>query len=204
VTATDRIVADAVTVADAAIDVATDLALTHLVMGKVGAPWGVKGWVKLLSYTDPPGNLLDYRHFVLTGARGAGQAGQGQGQIAIEIDELRPQGQTLVGHIKGCDTREQCGLYTGGELWVAKSALPTLAAGEGYYWHQLEQLTVITQDGVVLGKVQHLLATGANDVVVVRDAQGKERLLPYVPQVVRKVDLDSGVMAVDWQMEWDD
>jgi 16S rRNA processing protein RimM len=176
-----------------------DLAVTHLVMGKVGAPWGVKGWVKLVSYTDPPENLLDYRHFVLTGARGAGQ-----GQIEVELDDGRPQGQGLVGHIKGCDTPEQSGLYTGGELWVAKSALPALEDDEGYYWHQLEQLTVKTLDGAVLGKVQHLMATGANDVLVIRDAQGKERLLPYVPQVVRKVDLDGGVIEVDWQTDWDD
>jgi 16S rRNA processing protein RimM len=176
-----------------------DLAVTHLVMGKVGAPWGVKGWVKLVSYTDPPENLLEYRHFVLTGARGAEQ-----GQIDIEIDAVRPQGQGLVGHIKGCDTPERSGLYTGGELWVAKDALPDLEEGEGYYWHQLEQLTVKTLDGTVLGKVRQLMATGANDVLVIRDEQGKERLLPYVPQVVRTVDLDSGVIEVDWQLDWDD
>jgi 16S rRNA processing protein RimM len=176
-----------------------ELSLTHLVMGKVGAPWGIKGWLKLQSYTDPPENLLDYRHFVLTGARGAGQ-----GRIDIEIDDARVQGQGLVGHIKGCDTPEAAGLYTGGELWIAKSALPALDEGEGYYWHQLEQLTVKTLDGVVLGKVDHLLATGANDVLVLRDAEGKERLLPYVPQVVRKVDLGKGEMEVDWQPDWDD
>jgi 16S rRNA processing protein RimM len=185
------------------------LAITHLVMGKVGAPWGVKGWVKLVSYTDPPENLLDYRHFVLTGARGAeqGQAGQkqaGQKQIEIELDAVRPQGQGLVGHIKGCDTPERSGLYTGGELWVAKSVLPALEEGEGYYWHQLERLTVKTLDGAVLGKVRHLMATGANDVLVIRDEQGKERLLPYVPHVVRKVDIESGVIEVDWQPDWDD
>lgn len=166
-------------------------------MGKVGAPWGVKGWVKLVSYTDPPENLLDYRHFILTGARGAGP----KGQIEIEIDAGHHQGQTLVAHIKGCDVREQGSLYTGGELWVAKDALPPLE--EGYYWHQLEQLTVKTLEGVVLGKVQYLMSTGANDVLVVRDEQRKERMLPYVPQVVRKVDLANGVMEVDWQPDWD-
>jgi len=166
-------------------------------MGRVGAPWGVKGWVKLVSYTDPPENLFSYRHFVLTGARGA----ETKGTIEIEVDSGHPQGQTLVGHIKGCDEREQCGLYTGGELWVAKSALPPLE--EGYYWHQLEQLTVQTLSGEVLGKVQHVMGTGANDVLVVRDEKGAERLLPYVPQVVLHVDLERGMIEVDWQLDWD-
>ncbi|HWK53446.1 MAG TPA: ribosome maturation factor RimM [Hyphomicrobiales bacterium] len=172
------------------------LAATHLRMARIGAPWGVKGWVRLVSYTDPVENLLDYRHFLLTGARAAGAQA-----VALEIDEYRPQGKGLVGHIHGCDDRDACGLYTGGELWIAKTELPPLE--QGYYWHQLEGLSVFTLDGLLFGRVHHLLATGANDVLVVRDDAGHERLLPYVPQVVRAVELEAARILVDWQPDWE-
>ena len=174
------------------------LAATHLKMGRIGAPWGVKGWVKVTSYTDPPENLLEYGKFLLTGARVCEVGGK---VVPVEIDDMRPQGKGLVAHIRDCDDRDASGLYTGGELWVARDMLPALE--EGYYWHQLENLAVLNLEGVLLGKVDHLLETGANDVLVVRDGQGHERLLPYVPQVVRKVDLSGGRIEVDWQPDWD-
>lgn len=169
-------------------------------MGRIGAPYGIKGWVKLISFTEPTGNLLDYRHFWI-----AEGTGSGTGLRKIEIDEARPQGQTLVGHIRGCDVREETRLYTGQELLIPKSELPSL--NEGYYWHQLEGLRVVNLEGEDLGVVNHLLATGANDVLVVRgDAASvdqEERLLPYVKgQVVKEVDLSARVMRVDWGKDY--
>ena len=169
---------------------------TYVVMGRIGAPWGVKGWVKLFSYTDPPENLLDYRVFRIIGPTG---------QQDIEIDEARPQGQGLVGHIKGCDEREASGRFTGCELQVPKQSLPAL--DEEYYWHQLEGLRVHTLQGEDLGRVHHLMETGANDVLVVRgDEQSldrEERLLPWVRgQVVKEVDLEHGVILVDWDKDF--
>jgi 16S rRNA processing protein RimM len=169
---------------------------THVVMGRIGAPYGIKGWVKLISFTEPTENLLDYPHFWIAEGTGSGTELR-----KIEIDEARPQGQTLVGHIKGCDVREETRLYTGQELLIPKSELPPL--DEGYYWHQLEGLRVVNLEGEDLGVVNHLLATGANDVVVVRgDAASidqEERLLPYVKgQVVKEVDLGARIMRVDW------
>jgi len=83
------------------------------------------------------------------------------------------------------------------EVSVARAALPPLAQGE-FYWADLEGLEVVTLEGVSLGKVSHLLSTGANDVMVVRDAE-RERLLPFVPgQWVQQVDLAAGRIVVDW------
>jgi 16S rRNA processing protein RimM len=182
-------------------------AATHVVMGRIGAPYGIKGWVKLISFTDPVENLLDYRHFWLAGS--AGQPGAGTEAIEtierIEIDEARPQGQALVGHIKGCDVREATRAYTGRELLLPKSELPALE--EGYYWHELEGLRVVNLAGEDLGVVDHLLATGANDVLVVRgDASSvdkEERLLPYLEgRVVKEVDLAAGLLRVDWEKDY--
>ena len=174
----------------------TGHAATHVVMGKIGAPWGVKGWVKVFSYTQPPENLLDYRDF---------QIESGGQLMKLEFDDLKPHGQGFVGHIRGCDVREASGAYTGRELWLAKDALPRI--DDGYYWHQLEGLRVVNLKGEVLGRVHHLMETGANDVLVVRgDADSvdrQERLLPWVlGQVVSEVDLDAGLIRVDWGKDY--
>lgn len=167
-------------------------------MGRIGAPHGIKGWVKLISFTDPVDNLLEYQNFWI--AEGAGKPLK-----QIEIDEARPQGAGLIGHIKGCDVREATRAYTGLELLISKEALPEL--DEGFYWHELEGLRVVNLSGEDLGVLDHLMDTGANDVMVVRgDAASidrEERLLPYVDgQVVKEVDLDARVMRVDWGKDW--
>lgn len=114
-------------------------AATHVVMGRIGAPWGVKGWVKVFSFTEPAGNLLDYRHFEIE---------SGAQLVPVEFDELKPHGSGFVGHIRGCDVREASGAFTGRELWLAKSALPQI--GEGYYWHQLEGLRVVNLQDITV------------------------------------------------------
>ena len=188
----------------------SDLSATHVKMGRIGAPWGLKGWVKLISFTDPLDNLLDYQHFIVTGCGYSAGHSAGQGRSSnqpenpsgkpLKIVEARPQGKGIVARLEGCDDRDQCSSFTGGDLWIPKALLPELE-GE-YYWYQLENLKVVNLQGTQLGIVHHLLATGANDVLVVR-AGGVERLLPYVPQVVRKVDLGAGLIEVDWLPEWD-
>lgn len=165
-------------------------------MGRIGAAWGVKGWVKLLSYTDPPENLLAFHVFDIRTPEGLER---------IEIDESRPHGQGFVGHIKGCDVREETGRYTGCELLLEKSALPQLEAG--YYWHELEGLRVVNLGGEVLGIVHHLMETGANDVMVVHGDDSsidrEERLVPWIlGQVIREVDLERGVITVDWEKDY--
>lgn len=165
-------------------------------MGRIGAPYGIKGWVKLISFTDPAANLLDYEHFWVA---------DGASLRKIEIDEARPQGEGLVGHIKGCDVREATRAYTGLDLLVPKDELPELE--QGFYWHELEGLRVINAEGDDLGVIDHLLATGANDVLVVRgderSVDQQERLLPYVEgQVVKEVDLDACVVRVVWGRDW--
>ena len=187
------------------------LSATHVVMGRIGAAYGLKGWIKLFSFTDPPENLLEHRKFFIVGnnlakkvARNVANSDETPLQ-EIEIDQARAQGQGFVGHIKGCDEREQTRNYTGKELLLPKQVLPALEAG--YYWHQLEGLRVVNLVGEELGTVHHLLATGANDVLVVHASDTsidkQERLLPYVwGQVVLAVDLDVGMIKVDWDKDY--
>jgi len=167
-----------------------------IVLGKITSVHGVRGEVKIYSFTDPIDNLLKYRHWTL---RRGGEVRQ------VELVQGRQQGRLLVAKLKGLDDREEARAFADFEICVPRSLLPQLADGE-YYWHQLEGLKVVNQDGQLLGQVDHLLETGANDVMVVKPCTGslddRERLLPYTEQCVLEVDLDAGEMRVDWDADF--
>ncbi len=170
---------------------------SHVVMGRIGAPWGIKGWVKVFSYTQPAGNLMQYLQYDVEASGGL---------HTLEFAEIREQGGHFVALPKGVLTREEASRFTGLELLLAKDRLPVL--DEGVYWHQLEGLRVVTESGEDLGRVQYLMETGANDVLVIRgDDQSidrRERLLPYVVGlVVRRVDVVAGRIAVVWDSGWE-
>ena len=166
-----------------------------LVVGRITTVFGVRGWVKVHSYTDKVETLCSYKPWFIATALGIQQ---------LEIDEWRRHGESLVVHIKGTDDRDLAQKWCGSEIQVAKSNLPDLSQDD-YYWHQLEGLAVIAhhQDQQVrLGVVKSLLETGANDVLVVKgDSQSidrEERLIPYVDEFVVKVDLAEQRVDVNW------
>ncbi len=171
-----------------------------LTVGKITGCYGIKGWVKVHAFTEPQENFLQFGKWVVR-RRG--------GSEAIEFDAGRRQGKGLVAHIKGVDDRTAAEAFQGLEVAVPPDSLPALEEDE-FYWHQLQGLAVWCRDGsdpgsaaVLLGEVDHLIETGANDVLVVRPSEGsidqRERLIPYVPDdVVTRVDLAAGRMDVDW------
>lgn len=166
-------------------------------VGRVGAAYGLKGWVKLISFADPLENILSYSSFSID---------DGEGIRRIEIDQSRPQGKGFVGHIKGCDDRDETRKFTGKELMVEKSLLPQLDTNF-YYWYQLEGLKVVTLGGDDLGDVDHLIETGVNDVLVVRassdSVDDKERLIPYLKgQVIVSVELEQRLIRVNWEKDF--
>jgi 16S rRNA processing protein RimM len=163
----------------------------RVVLGKVGGLYGVRGWVRLWSFTDPVENLLDYRELEL---------GRGGRWETIRLAEGRRQGESLVARFEGCADRDQAAPLVGAELAVARDRLPAPAVGE-FYWADLVGLEVVTTGGISLGRVDHMMATGANDVMVV--AGERERLLPFVrEQFVIEVDLAGGRIVVDWDPEF--
>lgn len=169
-------------------------------IGKITTVYGVKGWVKIYSFTEPMSNLLNYSEF---------KYGKGGNWQSITFDEARVHGKGIIAHIAGVDDRDAARRYCDNDLAVEEVALPPLE-DEEYYWHQLQGLKVYSHFGgaeVLLGKVDHLLETGANDVLVVRKCAGsidaRERLIPYVPgQFVGEIDLAAGRMDVDWDPEF--
>lgn len=172
-----------------------------VVVGRLTQPYGLKGWIKVHSFTEPRENLLGYSVCQMQY--------QGKWQAAA-VEAGKEHGKGLIIKLKGVETPEQARLYSGCELAVPASELPPLEDDE-IYWHQLEGLRVIVDDPqrgeLLLGEVDHLFETGANDVVVVKACEGslddRERLLPYLPQqVIVAIDLAAGTMKVDWDPDF--
>lgn len=175
----------------------TSQSIDYIVLGKVSSVYGVKGWVKVFSYTEPMDRILEYGNWTLR---------QGDKLSEVEVDKGRSHGKGMVAHIKGVDDREVAKLLNGAEICVPKDRLPELEEGE-YYWYELEGLTVVTTENIVLGKVEYMMAAGpGNDVIVIKgDANSidkRERLVPYVDQYVLEIDLAKGQLLVDWDPEF--
>lgn len=162
----------------------------RIVVGRIAGLFGVRGWVKVFSHTQPLDNILRYTPWQVLR--------DGQWQPMKPLGG-RIHGKGIVAQLEGCDDRDAAATLIGCDIAIERSQLPRAAEGE-IYWADLIGLKVVTLDGVELGVVDHLLETGANDVVVVRGE--RERLLPYVDQVIREVDLDGGLLRVDWDPEF--
>jgi len=158
-----------------------------VLMGRVAGLYGVLGWVKVISHTQPRDSLADYAPLYLN------RGGRWQ---PIAVEEKRLQGKGLILKFAGYEDRDAAAALIGCDIAVRREQLPLAAPGE-YYWADLEGLRVITLDGMALGKVQRLFETGANDVVVVTGE--RERLIPFLQgDVIVKIDLEGGEMWVDW------
>lgn len=163
-----------------------------VLLGKFVGVHGVRGELKLESYTEPRLQVFRYQPWLLRSV---------SGEKTIAGCHGRAQGKGLVAELPGVADRDAAAALVGTEIWVARSALPAPQPGE-YYWSDLEGLEVVTTEGVALGRVSHLVATGSNDVFVVKDDK-RERLIPFlVGQFVTKVDLDAGRLTVDWDPEF--
>ena len=161
-----------------------------VVLGRISGLFGVKGWVKVYSYTEPREAVLNYGRWLLSANGGWREATVAEGQR---------HGKTIIARIDGYIDRDQAAELVGTDIGVPRDEMPDTESGE-YYWSDLEGLTVVHRDGTELGRVDHLIETGANDVMVVKGEQ--ERLIPFVmDKVILGVDLDKGEIEVDW--EWD-
>jgi 16S rRNA processing protein RimM len=160
-------------------------------MGRITGLYGVRGWVKVYSHTEPRDNILEYSPWYL---RVDGK------WTPIEPVEGRVHGKGVVVRLDGYTDRDAAARLIGAEIAIHSAQLP--AAGEGeYYWSDLIGLKVVNTAGAELGQVEYLLETGANDVLVVKGE--RERLIPYTPgQAVVKVDLKAGVLTVEWDPEF--
>jgi 16S rRNA processing protein RimM len=160
----------------------------EVVLGRVSGLFGVKGWVKVYSYTEPRDSILQFRRWFLLAH---------PDRRVLQVAEGRKHGKSIVVRFEGIDDRDAAAELLDAEIGVPRETLPETAPDE-YYWTDLEGMQVVNIDGRLLGRVAYLLATGANDVLVV---QGDEEILvPFVAgSVIRNVDMAKGVISVDWQ-----
>lgn len=156
-------------------------------MGRLGAARGLSGWLRVVSYADPPEQLQQYRHWTL--------ALNGRHK-QVTLGRLRTTGNGLECHIEDIETRDAAEALNGAEIHVPRDALPPTGEDE-WYWADLQGLEVRNLEGVRLGDVSGLMATGANDVLIVQGE--RKRLIPFLPgSRVREVDLAGRRLVVDW------
>lgn len=160
-------------------------------LGRISGLYGVRGWVRVYSYTDPRHNILNYSPWYLR------RQGQWQPRAVVEG---RAHGKGIVARLADCADRDAAADLLDMEIAIRRDQLPEPAPGD-YYWTDLIGLEVINAEGEVLGRVDHLLETGANDVLVVQG--DRERLIPYLwGSVVSRVDLAEGRLYVDWDPDF--
>ncbi|MCF6322760.1 MAG: ribosome maturation factor RimM [Gammaproteobacteria bacterium] len=163
-----------------------------VLVGRISGIYGVRGWVKVFSYTQPRENILGYLPWQV--------GSEGDGWRTMKVVTGRAQGKGIVAHLEGFHDRDEVRSLIGLDIMVNRDQLPQADEDE-YYWADLAGLQVETVDGVLLGKIDHLFDTGANDVVVVKG--DRERLIPFVHgDVITDIDLEKGLMIVDWDPEF--
>lgn len=168
----------------------------RVALGRIGAPHGIKGWVRVVSDTWPPEEILSYACW---------QVQRRDEWHEFSVVQARPQGKALVvqlqdaqGHL--IEDRDEAALWRNTPIAVWRSELPELEADE-IYWADLIGLNVETVEGVALGKIHTMMETGANDVLVVRGE--RERLIPFVRDiVVKEIDVARSLIRVDWDPEF--
>lgn len=160
-------------------------------VGKVSGIFGVRGWIKVYSYTETRENILTYSPWTLK---------KGKESKEVQVIDGRRHGKTVVARLEGINDRDDAAQLNGWEIFIHADQLPKAKQGE-YYWADLVGLQVKTVEGIDLGVVQQMLETGANDVVVVSGE--RERLIPFLQgQTIINIDLVAGEMVVDWDADF--
>jgi 16S rRNA processing protein RimM len=157
-----------------------------VVMGRIVAPYGVLGWVKIQPFTEALNGLFDYERWWVS---------ESAGWRECAVEEARIHGKVLVAKFSGCDGRDAAFALRGKDIAVERADMPHAGEGE-YYWSDLIGLDVRNLQQEELGKITDVFATGANDVLVVQGE--RERLIPFAGRIVQEVDLSAARMIVDW------
>jgi 16S rRNA processing protein RimM len=156
-------------------------------LGRVSGLHGVKGWLKIFSYTDPRDSIVDFATWVLR---------IGNDEQTVELEESRKHARTVAVKLKAIEDRDQAQTLVGADIAVERDALAPCQPGE-FYWADLQGSAVVTVQGEPLGRLDYLFETGGHDVMVV--IGDRQRLIPFVQgKVVREVRLDQRLIVVDW------
>jgi 16S rRNA processing protein RimM len=163
-----------------------------LTVGQIGKTYGIKGWVKIHSFTQPESNILNYAPWFVSFR-----------DEQLSLESCKQQGCFLIGKIAGYDTPEEVKKLVNSSIIILKTQLPVLKNTE-YYWADLIDLDVYNLEHCYLGKIDSFFETGANDVMVIINIENKKKLMiPYViDKIIKTIDLTQKQMIVDWQKDW--
>ncbi len=162
-----------------------------ITLGQISGVYGILGWVKVFSYTNPRENVLAYPRWWLS---------RGRERRLVRVRDGRAEGRTIIAALESIEDRDTAEEWVGAEIAVERSSLPEPGEGE-YYWADLIGLDVRDSRGERLGRVGQMLETGAHDVMVVERGEGEDLLIPFVvDRIVKLVRLNEGCIVVDW--EW--
>ncbi len=150
----------------------------------------MRGWISIQSFTEPHDNILGYQPWMLK-RRDEWQD--------LSFTECKNHSGKIVVKVPGCETREQAKQYTNQEIYISTDQLEQLESDE-YYWSDLIGLKVINKEGITLGVIDSILATGANDVIIVKGEH--EHLIPYIKDSVLDIDLSNKQVTVDWDPDF--
>ncbi|GAA4863596.1 ribosome maturation factor RimM [Luteimonas vadosa] len=164
----------------------------RILLGRIHGAFGVRGELKVESFTEPPRAIFGYQPWLVRDAQG----------LEREVDGARGRetAKGVVATLAGVDDRDAAEALRGSEIWVPRDVLPAPGPGQ-YYWVDLEGLQVVNTQGADFGVVSHLFSTGANDVLVARG--DRERLIPFLePDYIVSVDFDRRLVTVDWEADF--
>ena len=186
---------------------ACELAADAIEVGRIAAPWGIKGWFKVHAHSASPEALFSSKRWYLLPPDRLNPkvTTPFSGCVKIKIRQTKEQGGGIVAEADGIDDRNLTEQLQGCRIYVSRESFPSTDEGE-YYWVDLIGLSVVNRQGVALGTVQELLATGPQTVLVLQPPEGdvrKERMIPFVDHFVDKVDLAARLITVDWLLEYD-
>ena len=180
-------------------------------VGRVLDAWGVKGWLKILPHSPDPEALFSAKSWFLQTPDAKFRPGFNAfvGTITVAVDEAKSHSDSVVAKIEGLDDRNDAEALRGCRIFLPRSAFPNASKDE-YYWVDLIGLNVVNRDGIVLGCVRDLMATGPNSVLCVEyqlahddgSSSTEERMIPFVSAYIDSVDVAGKLITVDWQLDY--
>ena len=191
--------------------VASNLPVDAVEVGRILDAWGVKGWLKVLPHSTHPEALFAAKSWFLQAADAKFRPGFSafSGTVALDIDEAKTHSDSVVVKVSGLDDRSAAEALRGARIFLPRSSFPAASKDE-YYWVDLIGLDVVNREGVLLGCVRDLMATGPNSVLCIEYAAIQEdgtsapaeRMIPFVSAYIDAVDIPGKSITVDWQPDY--
>ena len=163
-------------------------------LGKITGAHGIKGWLKIQSFSSPPENILNYPSWIINN--------QGEEDF-YSIEQGRKQNKKIVVKLENIDDRNTAESLINSKILILRSDLPKLS-NENYYWSDLVGLSVLNSEETVIGKIESLIETGANDVMVIITLKDERILIPFVMhEIIKEVSVEQNYIKIDWSIESD-